>query len=219
MKENINTVEYWDGRFASGSWEGADGSSQTRDHMLMILPHLKMDRRFSGSILDFGCALGQSIPVLNRAFPRASLLGLDVSEQAISKCRERYSHIAEFIAGDIRSVPQVDVIVTAHVMEHITDDRDVVRKLVARCQDLYVAVPYREDISSMFEEHVNSYTEKYYEMIPGFCDYSVARTYPRTPRRLLWELYNIYLKNIGRFILRRKLIKNYEQIIFHFKAS
>lgn len=219
MRENINTTEYWNNRFGTGNWEDTGGRNQTRDHMLMILPHLDIEEGFSGTILDFGCALGQAIPILNRAYPRAKLLGLDASENAIDKCRERYSEIAEFIVGDTRAVPQVDIIISAHVMEHITDDLRVVLKLVSLCKDLYIAVPYREDISYMFEEHVNSYTEKYYETIPGYRSFSIARTYPPTLGRLFWELFNIHLKNVAKFFLRRRLSKNYKQIIFHFKSE
>ena len=145
MTDNKNTKAYWDARFGSGDWNEEGGSEQTRQYAGALVLQWRIPANFSGTVLDFGCALGEAIPVYKRALPAAKFIGLDHSEDAIAKCEAAYGDLAEFIQGDHDAVPEVDVIVASHILEHITDDVAIVKALRSRCRDLYVVVPYRED--------------------------------------------------------------------------
>lgn len=75
-------------------------------------------------ILDFGCGVGQSIPYFSKRFPKAKLLGADVSSQSIAVAEARHAALARFshyTAGDPLPYPDssVDVVFTACVFHHI----------------------------------------------------------------------------------------------------
>jgi cyclopropane fatty-acyl-phospholipid synthase-like methyltransferase len=162
VNENINTKKYWNNRFASkdaNSWKSKNGESQTKDFASAIAKRLKMSKDFSGTILDFGCALGDAIPFYKKNYPNATFIGVDFSSAAIKQCQEKFGGIATFICGDVDAVPNVDVIITSNVLEHLSDDKDIANKLLNKCTDLYIAVPYNEAIAGK-GEHVNSYNIK-----------------------------------------------------------
>ena len=163
MTENINTREYWEGRFSSGDWENKRGRWQTRSFAAAQAAHFKIARSFAGSILDFGCGLGDAIPMYRKFFPKAELIGIDISRHAILKCKERYGHIATFLQGDHTTVPEVDVIIASNVMEHLSNDLEIAHDLLSRSIDLYITVPYRE--TPLLDEHVNVYDEYYYSRL------------------------------------------------------
>lgn len=209
---NVNTRSYWDHRFISGDWENKGGRGQTEDFARDVASRLQLSRHFEGTILDFGCGLGDAIPIYRSWFPRAKLIGMDLSENAVTLARQRYGDIAEFIQGDFTSAPTVDVIVTSAVFEHLSDDRTVARHLLGKCQDLYIVVPYRERIIPG-REHVNSYTEDYFNDL-GCCDWSVfvSRGWSQYGYAL-WV--NIYLKNCLRPLLGKRIIRRAKMIMFH----
>lgn len=158
--ENINTKSYWDNRFKSGNWN-KNGRKQTTHYALGNVAHMDLPRDFSGEILDFGCALGDAIPMFREAFPKASFTGIDISEEAIKICKENYGQIAKFTSGTHTDIDETDVIIASHVMEHITDDRKVAAHLLKKCNTLYIIVPYKEH--PLYHEHVNYYEEDYYD--------------------------------------------------------
>lgn len=157
---NINTKEYWESRFKSGNWN-QNGKRQTREYALANIQHLKIGDNFKGSILDFGCALGDAIPFYKSKYPYARIYGFDISLSAIDYCKKEYSELAEFFSGDLDNVPESEVIIASHVMEHITNDKDLIKKLLLKCNELYVFVPYKE--YPLYHEHVNFYDENYYK--------------------------------------------------------
>lgn len=54
-----------------------------------------------GSVIELGCGLGQVCAMVNDAGVARRVVGLDISETAIEKARERYPHL-EFHAADAR---------------------------------------------------------------------------------------------------------------------
>jgi ubiquinone/menaquinone biosynthesis C-methylase UbiE len=89
-------------------------------------------------ILDFGCGVGQSIPYFAERFPKAEILGTDVSSQSIAVAEARHGALARFTyyhAG--HPLPyadaSVDVAFTACVFHHIPhEDHAVVLAEVHR---------------------------------------------------------------------------------------
>jgi SAM-dependent methyltransferase len=158
--KNINTKTYWNKRFKSGSWNKA-GRKQTIHYALGNVLYMDLDKDFAGSILDFGCALGDAIPIFKSAFPNAIFYGIDISDEAIKICKENYGDLATFSSGSHQNVTEKDIIIASHVMEHITDDKKVVRFLIEKCKYIYIIVPYKEN--PLYHEHVNYYEDDYYD--------------------------------------------------------
>jgi cyclopropane fatty-acyl-phospholipid synthase-like methyltransferase len=81
---NINTKKYWDNRFEQ-NWEKQNGRLQTQSFAESQMTLLELSSDFSGTILDFGCGLGDAMPVYKRSFPKAKLIGVDISSVGIKK--------------------------------------------------------------------------------------------------------------------------------------
>ena len=166
---NVNTQAYWDGRFGTGDWERRGGLNQSRAFSISQLPHLNIDASFDGALVDFGCGAGDAMPVYRRAFPRASLTGVDFSSRAVELGRRRFGQIAAFVQGDYSDVPKCDVIICSNVMEHLDDDRAAASELIKRCHRLLIVVPF-EEREPLCDEHVRSYR------LQSFNDFNVVRT-------------------------------------------
>jgi len=211
MHENINTIEYWENRFLSGDWETKQGRWQTKNFAIGQIPYLNISRDFTGTIMDFGCGLGDAMPVYRKYFPQANLIGIDISATAIELCRKHFGSIATFIQGDCNNIPPSDVIIASNVFEHLTDDLEVAKILLHKCRFLKIVVPYKE--WPLCLEHVNIYNEKYFSEL-GEYDWQVfpCRGWSLYGKKL-WK--HVYVKNIFRFILRRQVRHRRKQIMFH----
>lgn len=210
---NINTEDYWEKRFAMGDWEKKLGRNQTRLFAETQVKYLKIASDFSGKILDFGCGLGDAIPVYRNTYPRAKLFGMDISETAISKCIEKYGTIAQFVQGDYTNVPEVDVIIASNVFEHLSDDIRVAAHLLTKCHELFIITPYKETITPG-SEHINSYDEDYFRTLRP---YNYRIFFSKGWGLHGWYLWlNQYPKNILRPFLGKQLVRRKRQIMFHF---
>ena len=213
MTSDANSKAYWDLRFSSGDWEKR-GRWQTTQFALGQVRHFAIGRNFAGTLLDFGCALGDALPVYRAHFPKAKLMGVDFSSRAIEACRLRYGSIGTFLEGGCETVPDVDVIVASNVLEHLPADREVARSLLLKCRELYVVVPYQE--RSLLAEHVNVYDELYFQ---GVGEYSWTVFPCRGWSAFGWDRwYRVYLKNVIRAALGRELRRRGLQIMFHFRT-
>jgi len=211
-KNNINTKEYWEHRFSSNDWEEKKGRWQTKSFAKGFVKYLKVPSDFSGTLVDFGCALGDAMPVYKERFPCAKLVGADISNSAVKICREKYSKIATFIQSDHNNVPESDVIVASNVFEHLSDDLDVAKHLLSKCRSLFIIVPYKEN--PLHHEHVNTYDEHYYSSL-GEHDYRILPWGGLTPYGVL-TLWHFYFKNILRFLSGRKPCRKPLQIMYSF---
>ena len=88
---NINTKAYWDNRFKA-DWEKKSGRSQTADFAKDQIPYFDISSDFDGSILDFGCGLGDAIPIYKKSYPNAKLYGVDISSVGIEKCKKIWKY-------------------------------------------------------------------------------------------------------------------------------
>ena len=120
---NINTKEYWEKRFSTGDWEFNKGRKQTIYFAKSYVKRLGIDKDFTGKILDFGCGLGDAIPIYKKNFPNAILFGMDISESAVCSAKKKYSSIAQFYVGSHEEVFNVDVIIASSSFWNIGDNR------------------------------------------------------------------------------------------------
>jgi SAM-dependent methyltransferase len=215
MKANINTKEYWDQRFSSGDWENRSGRMQTINFVKGQLPFFRIPQDFRGTIVDFGCGLGDAMDIYKKSFPNADLVGIDISQSAIDKCREKFNSIARFIQGDYKAVPSCDIIIASNVLEHISSDIEIVNTFINKCNELYIIVPYKE--WPLCSEHVNTYDEAYYSSIGNYRWVIFTCVGWSQIRFKLW--YNVYFKNIFRKLLRRPIDCQKKQIMFHIRRN
>jgi SAM-dependent methyltransferase len=207
----INSKEYWDDRFGSGDWERKGGRGQTKAFAESQVKYFDIPGDFSGTILDFGCGLGDSIPVYRQTYPSAKLIGVDFSEKAIKICRDRYSGIAGFLCGDHLSVPEADVIIASNVFEHLGNDLEIASSLKNRCKKLIIIVPYK-DMPVHGEEHINRYDRNSFAILnPVSVQIFKSQGWTQSGFNL-W--FHTRLKNIGRFMLGIPVRKVRKQIMF-----
>jgi SAM-dependent methyltransferase len=225
--ENINTKDYWNKRFKTDnpkSWEKLGGESQTIKYAKQIVQCLGMPIDFQGTILDFGCAMGDAMPIYLSKYPMANYLGIDFSEEAIRCCLEKYQidkykGRIKFLVGNIDNVPIVDVIIISHVLEHLSNDKDIVYTLLQKCQDLYIAVPFNEKIEKG-GEHINSYNFSTFDYLKDkkgcLVDTYIFNTRLNIKQKIM-SFYNIEIKNILRPLLKKAKAcrKHIEQIVYH----
>lgn len=208
--KNINTKDYWETRFKTKNW-GKSGNRQTREYAKANIAQMILSNDFNGSILDYGCALGDAIPIYHQSFPNAKLKGVDFSEAAIEICKDRFGDIADFESGDHTVVTQADIIIASHVMEHLTDDSRIVEQLLQCCKELYVFVPYKEN--PLYREHVNYYEKDYYNQFNVLekKEFLVSFDYKLGFKELLKTCLKFKFTNTGRF--------SKEIIMFRLKGS
>lgn len=207
--EKLNSKEYWEYRFSNGDWEDKNGRNQTTSFAEAQVNFLRVPRHFEGRMLDFGCGLGDAIPVYRKKFPKAKLMGVDVSESAIIKCRLHYGDMAEFIQGTHLDVPESEIIIASNVFEHLENDIEVARSLLKKCQYLYIVVPYKED--PLFNEHIRAYDETYFQSL-GEYNYYI---YPSKG----WSEYGVsyaklMIKNVLRKMARSEVRPRKMQIMY-----
>ena len=97
------------------------------------------------AILDWGCAFGEGVAELAKAFPLSRVTGLDFSRPAIAEARIRNPGF-EYIWSEDGAIPRnFDVIVTSNCLEHFDAPLAMSKKHLAACNTLYVVlVPYNE---------------------------------------------------------------------------
>lgn len=174
-----------------------------------------MPANFSGTILDFGCATGDAIPILKKAYPNATLIGVDISNSAIETAIQKYGGIATFMQGSYDDIPKVDIIISSNVFEHLSDDRMIAAELIKKCKELYITVPFKEYVQKGFvNEHVNSYDLDYFKEV-GRTSHKVyiSRGWSQMGMKLLVD---VYLKNLIRPLLGKRMLRRRRQIMFHF---
>jgi SAM-dependent methyltransferase/glycosyltransferase involved in cell wall biosynthesis len=154
----LNSPDYWDMRFRL-DWDQRGGPEQTAffaNLALSILPTWIADdirdRRLS--ILDFGCAEGEALPVLINAFPNSQVTGGDVSTVAIELARKRYSQLTFRVLEASNPSVSADVLFCSNTIEHFRDWRSKLDE-IARCarQHLIVLAPFRET-EPLADEHM-----------------------------------------------------------------
>lgn len=77
-------------------------------------------------VLDFGCGVGNSIPHLREAFPRAELCGVDLSSESIRLAEASHAGEAAFRVNGDAEIPcrdhAFDLVQVACVLHHIKPD-------------------------------------------------------------------------------------------------
>jgi len=105
---------------------------------LSLIPHQLQD---NFRVLDLGAGTGLLSFLVARKFPKAQITLMDISQEMLTKARERFAGMEErleFVAGDYADgfAGQFEVIISALSIHHLTDARKI--KLF---KNIYAALP------------------------------------------------------------------------------
>jgi 2-polyprenyl-3-methyl-5-hydroxy-6-metoxy-1,4-benzoquinol methylase len=124
----------------------------------------------NSSILDVGCGDGRFINMLASRLPESYMLGIDISEKAISFAQSfRVNENAQFKVENIESLTgKYDIVTLIEVLEHIPDDYEdsflqEVYKRVNQGGDLIISVPSKN--RPLQEKHYRHYNREYFDSL------------------------------------------------------
>jgi SAM-dependent methyltransferase len=107
-------------------------------------------------VLEIGTGTGNTLRVLERAFPRATLVGVDLFDEGFSFARRRTR--AHLVRANIAQLPfrgEFDLVGAFDVLEHVEDDRAAltrIRHLLTPDGRLVLTVPACARLWSRFDE-------------------------------------------------------------------
>jgi trans-aconitate methyltransferase len=162
---DVNTREYWDGRFEN-NWEDAGGLNQTKAFIQLMINNLPKQiisylENNTVSVLDWGCAIGVGVEEFSKNFKNAIVSGLDFSDTAIEKSKILLPKF-NFIAGELDSHNKnYDLIYTSNCLEHFKDPYEWMKQILSYTNKYAIfMVPYDETLTVSWSEHQFSFTEK-----------------------------------------------------------
>jgi GT2 family glycosyltransferase/tetratricopeptide (TPR) repeat protein len=157
----INSVGYWNRRFFE-DWIAKGGREQTAFFAELCgreLPDWLIEevRTSKFSIFDYGCALGDALPVLKRIFPESSLRGGDVAEVGLGIARALHPGF-EFIHVDAvgEATKLADIVYCSNTLEHFENWCEVLQRLARHAKEyVLLIVPFEEE--DRIDEHVYTF--------------------------------------------------------------
>jgi hypothetical protein len=96
------------------------------------------------------------------------------------------------------------------------DDALVAKRLLSKCRELFVIVPYREQY--LIEEHLRSYGKSSFEFLMPYRKMVFASDgWSQYGWKARW--WPIHIKNVLRPFFGKPLLRRRMQILFHFRNS
>lgn len=167
----VNSREYWEGRFAT-DWHDHAGPSQSAmfAHVAVrMLPDWLVADISSQRmhVVDVGCAEGEAVPLLSKRFGEgAQVTGVDFSETAIELARAKFPDY-QFIVGDANDLKdQVDAVFCSNVLEHFHNPDAVLASLAgAASEHVILLIPFWE--FPRHEEHFVTFDSSSLPILAG----------------------------------------------------
>ena len=121
-----NSKRYWDTRLRF-AWDQVGGNSQTLEFAQAMESHIDLQyKEHVKTVLDFGCATGDSVPVLRTMFGSARILLHDLSDVGVANALKKYQ---DFTPAKWDQQSKVDFVYCSNVIEHVLEPTDFVRVL------------------------------------------------------------------------------------------
>lgn len=143
--DTIITKSHW------ASWENNHGPEQTRFFTQITLEHLPEQFKAILStqaldFLDWGCAMGDALPLIEKAFPTLNLFGLDISEYALYQALSKYPQFTFFREKLPQLNRQFNILFTSNCLEHFHKPFEVLhQEILPYVEDyLIILVPFKE---------------------------------------------------------------------------
>lgn len=131
---------YLDGTYLSAnpSWHAEDSAWKARHVVEMLRRH-----RISPAVVcEVGCGAGEILASLRRAFPQSTLIGYDISPDAILLANARATEGLSFRLADVLCEDvHYDVLLAADVFEHVDDYLGFLRRLRSKADWLVFHIP------------------------------------------------------------------------------
>lgn len=123
-----NTKEYWDFRMKY-DWNFVGGGEQTLYLAAGAMANVDL-KRLKGikSVLDFGCATGDSSILFKIFFPDIKIYLYDISDSGIQKALSKYSRFLPVFNHSNNN--KYDLVYCSNVIEHVSDPRKLVNNLI-----------------------------------------------------------------------------------------
>lgn len=166
-----NSKKYWDFRMKY-DWNFVGGGDQTLYLAAGAMANVDLSKlRHIHSVLDFGCATGDSSILLKIFFPNVNIFLHDLSEAGVEKAIVKYSRflpVQKYKTGE-----KVDLVYCSNVIEHVSNPKDLVNQLIS-CSAKYVLIqcPWKEmhplngkliSPENQTDEHTWTINEEFYE--------------------------------------------------------
>lgn len=155
---NPNTTKYWDNKLSKYD---AFWRNENYYHILDLFP-----KNESFSVFDLGCAIGDGCELLKENFPKAKIVGADISRIGIIKATNK-SKVIQYIVYDVlrKPIPSVyDYITIIETLEHFDDPFFIVDKCLKHVKkSLIISTPYTQGFTGKKvegNEHRYQFNEK-----------------------------------------------------------
>src|SRR6266851_7052794 len=147
----INSSDYWNKRFFE-DWIAKGGRGQTAFFAELCcreLPDWFVEeiRARKSAIFDYGCALGDALPVLQRAFPDSAIRGGDVAQVGLGLARALHPGFEFVDVNAIGGETKVgDIVYCSNTLEHFENWREILHHLSRYAKEyVLVVVPFEEE--------------------------------------------------------------------------
>jgi SAM-dependent methyltransferase len=178
------------------------------------------------TVADAGSGFGQYVYYLTKTFSKARITGLDIKQEQVDDCNAFFTSIGlqenvSFEFADLtllRESEAFDLVLCVDVMEHIEEDRAVLKNFYNALKPggvLLISTPSDQGGSDVHHEHEESFIDEHVrdgygtgEMDgklreAGFKDIHIRYSYGR-PGKISWKLsmkFPILLVNTGKIFL------------------
>ena len=174
MREaDCNSLEYWNERFSSGSWDHWQGEKQSQFFARVAVEALperirRMLEENAWTLIDYGCAEGAGTAFIASQFPALNVTGVDFSEEAIRKAEKSYPQCS-FEVGDVTAeLKEVDVAFSSNTLEHLRNPRAVLENLAKSARKATILLlPFEDDSNA--KEHFNIFHTGFFPAEIGGC--------------------------------------------------
>ena len=138
---NINSTAYWNYRLLL-NWNNAGGPEQTIDFAESFFKHVDFAKIEFNSIIDFGCALGDSSTVFRKHNERLEIFLWDFSSVGLNAAVRRNK---KYNVKKWDLITKADLVYCSNVIEHVIDTSSFVADLCSASKRwVCIQGPYNE---------------------------------------------------------------------------
>jgi cyclopropane fatty-acyl-phospholipid synthase-like methyltransferase len=102
-------------------------------------------------ICEVGCGTGEILLALERAFPRASLAGFEISPHAYGRAKKKETSRTKFHLRDASEIPEAfDVALAIDVFEHVEDYMGFIKRVRSLARYKIFHIPLDLSVQSVF---------------------------------------------------------------------
>jgi len=140
---DVNSQQYWETRLRF-SWDSVGGGLQNKQFAIGMSKQIDTAKLGAvNSILDYGCATGESVPVLRNMFPNARIYLFDLARDGMKLGLKKYGETYNCSEWDSRL--SVDLIYTSNVIEHVANVKEFLNALYSKTNSaIIVQCPWDE---------------------------------------------------------------------------